>query len=224
MKKYIKIICLASIIALIGTPVHAIDFNWGVKGGLNLSGSTFKGLRDNISSDACGGNGFFIGPMGEIAFPIGLSIDGSLLYLQRRSKFTNDLNKESVNFYRHSLDIPLYLKYTFNPFKMFGIYAGVGPSFTFDFKNDNLTDKLYQLAGVENIQANSANLISNEAQIGLNFTLGVVLFKHLRAGVNYRQPLGNSVKETFTEAWSDILGENFSNKNKMWQLVFSVTF
>ncbi len=224
MKKILKLMCLICIISIMPTQLYAVDFNWGLKGGLNLSGSTYKGLKNNITADACGGNGFFVGPMGEIDFPIGISIDGSVLYLQRRQKFTNEDIMESVNFYRHSLDIPLYLKYTFNPLKALGIYAGVGPSFTFDFKNDNLTDKLYQLAGVENTHAESANLISNEAQIGLNFTLGVVLFKHLRAGINYRQPLGNSVKETFTDAWSDVLGNDFYNKNKLWQIVFSITF
>lgn len=222
MKKSVKTICL--LVALLGmtAPTQAIDFNWGIKGGINLSGSSYKGLAENIKYDNdCG---FFIGPMAEISFPLGLSIDGSLLYLQRRTHFTNTENYAVTNYFRHSLDIPLYLKFTFNPLQILGIYAGVGPSFTFDIKNDNLTNKLYDIIGKENTQPAGARLINNESTVGLNFMAGVVLFKHLRAAINYRLPIGNSVRETFTEGWNDILANDFSSKSNMWQLVFSVTF
>lgn len=222
MKKSVKTICLLLVLLGISAQSRAVDFNWGIKGGINLSGSNYKGLAENIKYDNdCG---FFVGPMAEISFPLGLSIDGSLLYLQRRTHFTNTADYASVNYFRHSLDIPLYLKFTFNPLKIFGIYAGVGPSFTFDFKNDNLTNKLYGLVGEENSQPNGARLINNESTVSMNFTAGVVLFKHLRAGINYRLPFGGTAKETFTEGWNDILANDFSSKSNMWQLVFSVTF
>ncbi len=131
MKKFTKTICLLVFLG-ISAQTQAIDFNWGLKGGINLSGSTYKGLASNIKYDNdCG---FFIGPMAEISFPLGLSIDGSLLYLQRRTHFTNTDDYVVANYFRHSLDIPLYLKFTFNPLQILGIYAGVGPSFTFDIK------------------------------------------------------------------------------------------
>ena len=86
MKKFTKTICLLVLLG-ISAQAQAIDFNWGLKGGFNLSGSSYKGLAPNIKYDNdCG---FFIGPMAEISFPLGLSIDGSLLYLQRRTHFTN---------------------------------------------------------------------------------------------------------------------------------------
>lgn len=135
--------------------------------------------------------------MAEISFPLGLSIDGSLLYLQRRTHFTNTDDYAVANYFRHSLDIPLYLKFTFNPLQILGIYAGVGPSFTFDIKNDNLSNKLYDIIGKENPQPNGARLINNETAVGMNFTAGIILFKHLRAAINYRLPMGNSVRRDF---------------------------
>lgn len=221
MKKFTKTICLLVFLG-ISAQAQAIDFNWGLKGGINLSGSSYKGLASNIKYDNdCG---FFIGPMAEISFPLGLSIDGSLLYLQRRTHFTNTDDYAVANYFRHSFDIPLYLKFTFNPLQILGIYAGVGPSFTFDIKNDNLSNKLYDIIGKENPQPNGARLINNETAVGMNFTAGIILFKHLRAAINYRLPMGNSVRETFTDGWSDILANDFSYKSNMWQLVFSVTF
>ena len=221
MKKFTKTICLLVLLG-ISAQAQAIDFNWGLKGGFNLSGSSYKGLAPTIKYDNdCG---FFIGPMAEISFPLGLSIDGSLLYLQRRTHFTNTDDYAVANYFRHSLDIPLYLKFTFNPLQILGIYAGVGPSFTFDIKNDNLSNKLYEIIGKENPQPNGARLINNETVVGMNFTAGVILFKHLRAAINYRLPMGNSVRETFTDGWNDILASDFSTKSNMWQLVFSVTF
>lgn len=194
MKKFTKTICLLVFLG-ISAQAQAIDFNWGLKGGINLSGSSYKGLASNIKYDNdCG---FFIGPMAEISFPLGLSIDGSLLYLQRRTHFTNTDDYAVANYFRHSLDIPLYLKFTFNPLQILGIYAGVGPSFTFDIKNDNLSNKLYDIIGKENPQPNGARLINNETAVGMNFTAGIILFKHLRAAIKLPAAYGQLGKRDF---------------------------
>ena len=66
MKKFTKTICLLVLLG-ISAQAQAIDFNWGLKGGFNLSGSSYKGLAPNIEYDNdCG---FFIGPMAEIKYP-----------------------------------------------------------------------------------------------------------------------------------------------------------
>ena len=43
MKKFTKTICLLVLLG-ISAQAQAIDFNWGLKGGFNLSGSSYKGL------------------------------------------------------------------------------------------------------------------------------------------------------------------------------------
>lgn len=47
MKKFTKTICLLVFLG-ISAQAQAIDFNWGLKGGINLSGSSYKGLASNI--------------------------------------------------------------------------------------------------------------------------------------------------------------------------------
>lgn len=42
MKKFTKTICLLVLLG-ISAQAQAIDFNWGLKGGFNLSGSSYKG-------------------------------------------------------------------------------------------------------------------------------------------------------------------------------------
>ena len=46
MKKFTKTICLLVLLG-ISAQAQAIDFNWGLKGGVNLSGSSYKGLAPN---------------------------------------------------------------------------------------------------------------------------------------------------------------------------------
>ena len=221
MKKYMKALCIA-VALCVASQAQAIDFNWGVKGGMNFSGSSYKGLKENLNVKS--NKGFFVGPMVELGLPLGFSVDGSVLYMQRNTEFIDDQTKETTNYYRRSIDIPLYAKFTFNPIKIFGVYAGVGPSFTFDIHNDNLTKKLLNLVDKSDDKTGKTRLIDNKAQTGLNFMLGVVIFKHLSAGINYRVPLGGTVKETAKDGLNDILTDNFVSKDKMWQVVLSLTF
>ncbi|MCD8288213.1 MAG: PorT family protein [Porphyromonadaceae bacterium] len=224
MKRSLKIASLLLPLLCTVLPLQAVDFNWGFKGGMNLSGSSYKGLNPSISYDS--NLGYYIGPMGELDLPLGFSIDGSVLYLNRSTTFTNTETGSHTNYHRHSLDVPLTCKFTFNPLQALGIFVGVGPSFTFDVKNDNLTKKLYYIMGKDK-PFHDDPLIANETSICWNFTAGIILFKHLRAGVNYRQPIrkiSTNSKERYNVEWSDILVDNFSYKNKMWQLVFSIAF
>ena len=220
MKKYMKALCIAGILCTVALQAHAIDWDWGVKGGMDFTGSSYKGLTSDIKVKD--NQGFFIGPMGELSLPLGFSVDASVLYLQRKTKFENRENSSTTNYVRRSIDIPIYAKYTFAPFKLFGIFAGVGPSFTFDIKNDNLGKKLYTLIDQEN-PAPDEDIFNRKKQVSLNFMVGVALFKHLRASINYRTPLGNVTKTSKT-GWETILADDFSSKDKMWQLVVSLTF
>ena len=220
MKKYMKALCMAGMLCTVALQAQAIDWDWGVKGGMDFTGSSYKGLISDIQVND--NQGFFIGPMAELSLPLGFSVDASVLYLQRKTRFGYEPDNTTIDYLRRSIDIPIHAKFTFSPFKLFGIFAGVGPSFTFDVKNDNLGEKLYTLVGQES-RTPDEELFDQKKQVSLNFMVGVVLFKHLRASVNYRTPLGNVTKTSKT-GWETILADDFSSKDKMWQLVVSLTF
>lgn len=44
MKKSVKTICLLVVLLGMTVPTQAIDFNWGIKGGINLSAVPIKDL------------------------------------------------------------------------------------------------------------------------------------------------------------------------------------
>lgn len=220
MKKYMKALCMAGMLCTVALPTHAIDWNWGLKGGMDFTGSSYKGLISDIQVND--NQGFFIGPTAELCLPIGFSVDASVLYLQRKTRFGYEIDNSSIDYLRRSIDIPLYAKFTFAPFKLFGIFAGVGPSFTFDIKNDDLGKKLYTLIG-QGDNTPDKDLFDQKKQASLNFMVGIMLFKHLRASINYRTPLG-SVTKTSKEGWETILTDDFSSKDRMWQFVVSLTF
>ena len=215
-----KALCMAGMLCTVALQAQAIDCDWGLKGGMDFTGSSYKGLISDIQVND--NQGFFIGPMAELSLPLGFSVDASVLYLQRKTRFGYEPDNTTIDYLRRSIDIPIHAKFTFSPFKLFGIFAGVGPSFTFDVKNDNLGEKLYTLVGQES-RTPDEELFDQKKQVSLNFMVGVVLFKHLRASVNYRTPLGNVTKTSKT-GWETILADDFSSKDKMWQLVVSLTF
>lgn len=215
-----KALCMAGMLCTVALQAQAIDWDWGLKGGMDFTGSSYKGLISDIQVND--NQGFFIGPMAELSLPLGFSVDASVLYLQRKTRFGYEPDNTTIDYLRRSIDIPIHAKFTFSPFKLFGIFAGVGPSFTFDVKNDNLGEKLYTLVGQES-RTPDEELFDQKKQVSLNFMVGVVLFKHLRASVNYRTPLGNVTKTSKT-GWETILADDFSSKDKMWQLVVSLTF
>ena len=120
MKRFITCLSVCFLL-IVAVPAHA-QFMWGVKGGMNVSRVAFDS-KEGVSVDR---NGFFVGPMIEYTFPVGLGLDASLLYSQR--------GIDDKDFKQMGLDIPLNLKYTYGIGRNAGIFATLGPDFYFDLK------------------------------------------------------------------------------------------
>ena len=183
---------VAGLLLLLAIPAQA-QFMWGVKGGMNVSRVAFDS-KEGVSVDR---NGFFIGPMLEFTFPMGVGLDGSLLYSQRGVR---DEKYKQMGF-----DIPLNLKYTYGFGRGSGVFVALGPDFYFDFKKDGRWEE------------------HRRAMVGINIGGGLRLFKHLQLGFNYNIALGPSGEVTPGEALDAVFGIG-EYKNKTWQVSAAVLF
>ncbi len=191
MKKIVSVLLV--LCAFVAIPAQA-QLKWGIKGGANVSKVSFN--KDLFASENMGG--FFIGPMAELALPLGLGVDAALLYDQRGVKSHDN------NFKQAGLDIPVNLKYTIGLGSMLGVYVAAGPNFFFNFKGDDgIVDK-------------------RKAMIGVNVGLGVKLFKHLQVGANYNIPLGKSGDVKFKDGVNAVFSDKY--KTKTWQISAAYLF
>ncbi len=191
-------ICLCMV-----TPAQA-QFNWGVKGGLNVSKMSFE--TNFLSSE--NSTGFFIGPMAEFTIPfIGLGIDAALLYSQKDIKMT--AAQIDVSEKMQGLDIPVNLKYTIIGLgSIGGIYLAAGPDFFFNFSKDIECTHYWGMS-------------KRKMQIGLNVGGGIKLINHLQIGVNYTIQLNDPgvVELCYTDV---VAGYNY--KVKTWQVSVAYLF
>lgn len=162
MKKFFSILTLAVCCLLLApATARAQLFQWGVKGGVNMTKIDFDDYKDKMA-------GFFIGPTAEVTVPLlGIGLDASLLFSQKGIKADEGRNKQM------GIDIPINLKYTFGLSSTFGIFIAAGPDFYFDFKE------------------NKVNFERKKSQVGVNVGAGVKLLRHLQIGVNYNIPVGD---------------------------------
>ena len=154
MKKNISLLVIG-LMLMIAAPAHAQFFQWGFKGGANISKISFN--KDNMG-------GFFFGPIVEFNVPVlGVGIDGAFLYDQRGVK------SHANNFKQSGFDIPVNLKYTLALTDMLGVYVGLGPNFYFNLKgNDGWVHKRKAMIGM-NFGA-GINLLRH-LQIGFNYNI-----------------------------------------------------
>lgn len=149
-------------------PTNAQLFQWGVKGGVNMSRISWSG--NTYLENKKNATGFFIGPMAELTIPLlGLGVDGAVMYAKRATE----------EWEQRGIDIPLHLKYTFGLGSILGVYVLAGPDFFFNFKDIDWD-------GVE----------KEKRQIALDVGAGLKLFKHMQFGITYQIPLRNSFYET----------------------------
>ncbi len=201
MKKIINVLLVAVCIAM-AMPAQA-QFNWGLKGGLNLSKASFSG--SDFKSDNY--TGFFIGPMAEFTFPVaGLGIDGALVYSQKGIKMGDDDVNESLK--QKSLEIPINLKYTVGLGRLLGVFIAAGPQFGFDLNSDEW--KFY-----------TEEFSFKKSNFSINVGVGAKLINHLQIGVNYNIPLGKTAEY---DGVIDAIGGAFSAKTKTWQVSAAYLF
>lgn len=191
MKQTVRLATLM-LLLIISMPVCA-QMQWGVKGGMNISHLSF----DSDKGTSIDRNGFFVGPMIEYTFPVGLGLDGSFMYCQRGM---GDDELKQMGF-----DLPLNLKYTFGLGSSVGVYVAAGPDFYFDFKKNEKYNR------------------RQRAMVGMNIGGGFKLFGHLQIGFNYNIPLGYSGEVTPGDALNATFGIG-DYKNKTWQLSAAFLF
>ena len=160
-------IALMAAALLLAAPAHA-QFNWGVKGGVNLGDNSLPQLSTegqvlSLNNYA----GFFFGPKAEVRLPvIGLGIEAAAMYEQKILALST-----SETFKQNSFQIPLNLKYSFGLGNMVNIFVAAGPEFGFNVGKTPL-----------------ATYVEDKAMLSINAGFGITLLKHLQLGVNYNMP------------------------------------
>ncbi|MEG1545984.1 MAG: porin family protein [Bacteroides sp.] len=210
MKKIISTLFVAVACLLMAVPAQA-QFQFGIKGGVNLSKVSFSGIGDNFK--ASNRAGFFIGPMAEFTIPIiGLGVDASALFSQKSTEL--EKNDTKITNKQNFIEIPVNLKYSVGLGTMASVFIAAGPSFSFNVGGDKWDIK--DLGELTTKDTSS----EKDTQIGINVGLGAKLLKHLQVGVNYNIPLSKSTKGNFIDQTS----KSFSAKTKTWQVSLAYMF
>ena len=193
-----KILTIAVLFAALMTAVPAkAEVKFGLKGGLNLTSMSLDANAISKSNQA----GFFIGPTVKFTLPVvGLGIDASALYDQRKSEVDGTSLKEQ------SIQIPVNLRYGIGLGSTASIYFFAGPQFGF-----NVGDK--------SIKTTTSEWTFKSSNISANVGLGVMLLSHLQISANYNFGLGKTGE-------LDILNTNFKENGKMnaWQIAVAYYF
>ena len=189
MKKILTVVVLFAAL-MTAVPAKA-EVKFGLKGGVNLTNMRF----DSSVADKSNQAGFFIGPSVKFTLPIvGLGIDASALYDQRKAKV------EDTSIKQQSIQIPINLRYGIGLGSTASIYFFAGPQFGF-----NVGDK--------SIKTTTSEWTFKSSNISANVGLGVMLLSHLQISANYNFGLGKTGE-------LDILNTNFKENGKMnaWQI------
>lgn len=219
-----KVICTLFVAACLFMAVPAqAQFQWGLKAGMNLNKAKLSGnLKDNFKADNT--TGFFVGPMVEFTMPlIGLGVDGSVLYSQRKMDLTLKETGRGQTLKQHALDIPINLKYSIGLGSLASFFVAAGPCFSFDLKSDDLKiNKVFHTITDEKPKS-----LYDKANVSLNVGVGAKLLQHLQIGVNYNWALTNSAKAEFENPDVAGIGKSLidgSFKNNGWQVSLAYMF
>jgi len=119
-----KTFLLAFVLAV---PAAAQPLSFGVKLGVPLSDAydVATSVNRNLSSSA---TQYTVGAMAELHLPLGLGVEGDVLY-NRFNFSTNNLTTTSSAANSNSFEFPILVKYKFAGFGPVHAYAGAGPSF-----------------------------------------------------------------------------------------------
>ena len=197
MKKILTVVVLFAAL-MTAVPAKA-EVKFGLKGGLNLTSMSFDSNIIDKSNQA----GFFIGPTLKFTLPIvGLGIDASALYDQRKAKVDDSSVKQQ------SIQIPINLRYGIGLGSKASIYFFAGPQFGF-----NVGDK--------DIKTDVGNWTFKSSNISANVGLGLMLLGHLQISANYNFGLGKTGELTENTVPNQIK-EN--GKLNAWQIGLAYFF
>ena len=225
MKRLLNVIVLLSFLFPIAGMAQGLHF--GLKGGVLGNKAHVRGLTSHFKEENL--TGFQIGPMAQYQTGFyGITLDFSLLYVQRGVKITNESRRVSADLKTQSIDIPIELKWELGVSRDFDIFLGIGPSFSFLLDKDDWGRELAHIAAdVLEKDLNSMGWRSSE--VGLNVGGGVKLLQHLMLSCYYNIALSSSAKHhiggNIHGAIDDLFDGNvFETKNRYWQLSLAYIF
>ena len=189
MKKF-SALCLSLLVAFAGLTAKAQKFSYGIVAGYDLTKVKYSGdMKNNFSSD--NKSGWYVGPKIVLSTVIGLGVDASLQYSQRKLNITQKgyidgnvvYDKVSQSQTYRTIEIPINLRYSIGLGSSASVFAYTGPQFGFALQNM----KFNKLGTGYNFSRENLNTTWN---IGA----GVRLFKHLEASVGYNFAIGKAGK------------------------------
>lgn len=212
-----KLVATLFIFAIAITSAKA-QLDFGIKAGVN-----FSERPTNIEGIKNGHTGWYAGPMLKYIFPVvGLGIEGNVLY----SNSGANINDETFN--KHSIEIPLYLRYELSlPImkKIFIPFIAVGPQWGYTFGKKEFGNRLEEVDSADDIKELARYFKFKDSCFSLNVGVGFVLFKHLQIHANYNIALGETYeyRDIKNLNWSKEL-KNVESKNNIWQLSLAYIF
>lgn len=207
MKKMIMLVALFATISL----TAQAQFNFGVKGGLNVSKLSLD--KKVVSSD--NQMGFYFGPTVKFTIPIiGLGIDAAALYDQRSGEL--EYSDTDTKLKQQSIQIPINVRWGFGLGDLANIFIFLGPQFGFNVGEKTTT---FMDGGVD-WNFNSSNLSGNAG-------LGVMLMNHLQLTVNYNMAFGKTGEFEVKNPEGAKFGYNGNKsdaKMNSWQIALAYYF
>lgn len=183
-------------LALLMTIPASAQFSWGIRAGVNAVNNDITAIDKEtvVSKDSY--TGFFAGPMMEFQIPIiGAGVDAAILYSQKGMEIAE---KETIK--EQAIAIPVSLKYTLGLGNFLGAFVQAGPQLNYNL--GELTTLYQEDIKGDNLQSGFADVkefAMNRMVWSMNLGVGVKLFNHLQAAVNYNIPLTPSGAYTLYE-------------------------
>ena len=181
------------------TPASA-ELKFGVVGGLNLSKMSFSGGDKGLlsSDNRCG---WYIGPKAQFTLPlIGLGIDASIQYSQRRLNSSEYEFSDSQTY--KSIEVPINVRYTFGLSSLVSIYGATGPQFGFNCDKSLFRDM---------------DISVKDANVTWNVGFGLTLLNHLQVGAGYNFGIGKWAESKDPDV-------DLSAKANTWQVQVAYLF
>lgn len=222
-----KMFGLCIVFAIIASTAVAQGLHFGLKAGVLGNRAQISGMKGEFKEESL--TGFQVGPMLQYQTGFyGITLDFSLLYVQRGAKISNTSNGKSTEIKTKSIDVPIELKWEAGLSTMFDIFLGIGPSFSFLVDEDNWGRKLAHIA-VDAFDKNLNSMGWRSTEVGLNLGGGVKLMRHLMLSCYYNIGLTESAKYHVGGSGHEVVdqifdGNLFESKNRYWQLSLAYVF
>lgn len=199
-------------LALLMTIPASAQFSWGIRAGVNAVNNDITAIDKEtvVSKDSY--TGFFAGPMMEFQIPIiGAGVDAAILYSQKGMEIAE---QETIK--EQAIAIPVSLKYTLGLGNFLGAFVQAGPQLNYNL--GELTTLYQEDIKGDNLQSGFADVkefAMNRMVWSMNLGVGVKLFNHLQAAVNYNIPLTPSGAYTLYENVETGANDNASIRERI---------